>query len=135
MKSINMDYSNFLAAGDETEVATILDKVFPLQNDRTAMDISRQVANGRPDVFLTIFKTAYKIEIDKECRQWLTLLSHHLHDVGEDDSDLLVRIAIDRVERCIALLCDGNHEEDEQLEKDGLPPIINSADDFLDIMS
>ena len=133
MKSINMDYSNFLASGDETEVTTILDKVFPLQNDRTAMDISRQVANGRPDVFLTIFKTAYKIEIDKECRQWLAELRRRLHDMGEDDSDLLVRIAIDRIERCVALLCGGNQDEDEQLEEDGLPP-IKSADDFLNTM-
>lgn len=133
MKTINMDYSNFLASGDETEVAAMLDKAFPLQNDRTAMEIARQVAGGLPDVYLTIFKTAYGLEQNKECHQWLALLSCHLHEMGEDDQGLLVRIAIDRVERCISLFVGENQDEDEQLEEDGLPPII-SADSFLDEM-
>ncbi len=133
MKTINMDYSNFLASGDETEVAAMLDKAFPLQNDRMAMEIARQVAGGLPDVYLTIIKTAYGIEQDKQCREWLEELRRRLHGMGEDDSDLLVRIAIDRVERCVALLYGGNQDEDEQLEEDGLPPIKN-ADDFLDTM-
>ena len=133
MNSVNMYYSNFLASGDETEVAAMLDKAFPLQNDRTAMEIARQVAGGLPDVYLTIIKTAYGIEQDKQCREWLEELRRRLHGMGEDDSDLLVRIAIDRVERCVALLYGGNQDEDEQLEEDGLPPII-SADSFLDEM-